>query len=572
MPSNTMNDHGTGHVTNGNPPDKWRATPGGSSKGVISHDNEWYGLKVPKRMVIVFNNIQGAPVQCPASTQRIGHQLRGTLLLQDINLLELIQHVTHERIPERWVDRSRFREFGLTMLLQTGACQSAAFLSEVGKETKLFTRLSTVAGERGSAETVRDSRGFAFKLRTEEGILDWMFLSTPVFPIRDGAKFPSFTHATKRNPSSGLPDHDMFWDYFNHNQEGIHFLMFIFSDRATPIGYQHADCFSIHSYRFTKKDGTFTYVKVHVKAHDGVKNFDASAAQSMAGKDPDFHTRYLNQTLKRGQDNARSSKPVWDVFAQLIDPAKVETCDIDIFDPTKTLPQGPYPLVKFGEIYLDSNAKDFFAESEQSAFSPTNIVPGWALSPDPILQTRVLAYADTQRYRLGTNFIQLPINKPENSYTPLNRDGGSNYENPGEGIPNYYPADSLEYPPAPQYAQPDEECWTGKVRNFQSEVVDADFVQARCFWEEVLAQEDGQQKNFVNNVAAHLAQVSNPKLRMDIYSMFSCVNKELGDWIKSCTEPKTGTPVKMMAKLNIDNRKAKGVANSTGPNAGIFGS
>lgn len=197
--------------------------------------------------------MNGAPVSQVVESQRIGSQLRGTMLLQDINLLEQIQHVTHERIPERVVHARGFNAIGCFKVTDDiTEYTSAAFLNTVGKETQLIARFSTVAGERGSAETVRDTRGFAFKLQTEEGNLDWLFLSTPVFPIRDGAKFPSFTHATKRNPKSGLPDHTMFWDYFNNNQEGIHLLMFLFTDRATPRDFQHADCFSINTYRFTK--------------------------------------------------------------------------------------------------------------------------------------------------------------------------------------------------------------------------------------------------------------------------------------------------------------------------------
>ena len=202
--------------------------------------------------------MNGAPVDNDhvVASQRIGNNLRGTMLLQDINLLEQIQHVTHERIPGRLVHARGFSARGVFKVTDDiTQYTSAAFLNQVGKETELIARFSTVAGERGSAETVRDTRGFAFKLQTEEGNLDWLFLSTPVFPIRDGTKFPSFTHATKRNPQSGMPDHTMFWDYFTSNQEGVHLLMFLFTDRATPKDFQHADCFSINSYRFTKSVG-----------------------------------------------------------------------------------------------------------------------------------------------------------------------------------------------------------------------------------------------------------------------------------------------------------------------------
>ncbi|KAI0022850.1 heme-dependent catalase [Xylariomycetidae sp. FL0641] len=473
--------------------------------------------------------MNGAPVQRPAASQRIGNQLRATLLLQDINLLELIQHLTHERIPERLVHARGTNAFGYFEVTDDiTEYTSAAFLNRVGKKTPLLTRFSTVAGERGSAETVRDTRGFAFKLRTEEGILDWLFLSTPVFPIRDGAKFPSFTHATKRNPKSGLPDHTMFWDYFNNNQEAIHFLMFLFSDRATPVDFQHADCFSINSYRFTKPDGKFWYVRIHVKTNQGVENFTAEEAQRVAGADPDHQTRSLFNELE-GQGT-----PSWDVYAQIIEPEKAASYPINIFDATKTLPLQDFPLKRFGRIVLDRNVDNFFAESEQSAFSPTNLVPGWALSPDPILQTRALAYADTQRHRLGANFIQLPVNRPARSFNPLNRDGAAATANLG-ATPNYFPSSFFAYGAAPQYPAPDEEHWLGTVADFASGVRPADYDQAAVFWRRTLARQPGQQDRFVGNVAGHLAQAVQ-QVRAATYDMFTKVDADLGARIQTATE------------------------------------
>ncbi|KAI2472270.1 heme-dependent catalase [Annulohypoxylon bovei var. microspora] len=480
----------------------------------------------------VITTTNGAPVESPAADQRIGNQLRATLLLQDVNLLELIQHITHERIPERLVHARGFNASGYFEVTDDiTQYTSAAFLGKVGQTTPLVARFSTVAGERGSAETVRDTRGFAFKLRTDEGILDWLFLSTPVFPIRDGAKFPSFTHATKRNPKSGLPDHAMFWDYMNNNQEAIHFLMFLFSDRATPKDFQHAECFSIHSYRFTTADGKFVYVKIHVKPNQGIENYTAEEAQAIAGQDPDFHTRSLFNQLENGPP------PSWDVYAQIIDPEKAADYDINIFDTTKTLPFEDFPKRKFGRIVLDKNVDNFFADSEQSAFSPTNLVPGWALSPDPILQTRCLAYADTQRHRLGANFFQLPVNRNEKSFNPLIRDGAAAFYNLGS-TPNYYPASSETYGKAAQYAQPDEECWVGTVVDWQSEVMDVDFDQARIFWQKELAGQTGQQENFISNVASHLSAVEDETIRMTTYDMFRRVDPDLGQSIQDATEGK----------------------------------
>ncbi|KAI0870415.1 catA, catalase [Hypoxylon argillaceum] len=537
------------------------AVNGNSKNGVQNGDT--YETDPKERIITTMN---GAPVKKVAGTQRIGNQLRATLMLQDINLLELIQHLTHERIPERLVHARGTGAHGYFEVTDSiSDVTSADFLQRVGEKTPLFVRFSTVAGERGTAETVRDTRGFAFKMRTKEGILDWMFLSTPVFPIRDGAKFPSFTHATKRNPRSGLPDHTMFWDYFNNNQEAIHFLMFLFSDRATPIDFQHADCFSINSYRFTKSDGSFVYVKIHVKTNQGVQNFTAAEAQTVAGQDPDHQTRSLFDDLEAGKT------PSWDVYAQIIDPQKAANYPINIFDATKTLPLKDFPLRKFGRIVLDRNPDDSFAEVEQSAFSPTNIVPGWALSPDPILQTRSLAYADTQRHRLGVNFIQLPINRPEHSFNPLMRDGAATFRALG-ATPNYFPSSFSQYGVATQYAVPDEEHWLGTVVDFESQLVEADFKQARIFWEKTLASEPGQQDNFVSNVAGHLSSAV-AQVRTVTYAMFTRVNTDLGKRIQTATEAAvagTAAPAKVdvtnkLANMKLADLHAKKQAPSNSP-------
>ncbi|TRX95685.1 hypothetical protein FHL15_003239 [Xylaria flabelliformis] len=486
----------------------------------------------------------GAPVHDVSASQRIGNQLRATLLLQDINLLEVIQHLTHERIPERIVHARGTGAHGYFEVTDDiSDVTSADFLQRVGEKTPLFVRFSVVAGERGGAETVRDQRGFTFKIRTKEGNLDWVFLSIPAFPIRDGAKFASFTHATKRNPRSNLPDHTMFWDYFNNNQESIHSLMFLFSDRSTPKDFQHADCFSVHTYRFTKTDGSFVYVRIHVNTNQGIENFTATEASRVAGEDPDYQTRSLFEDIEAG------NTPSWDVYAQIIDPKKAANYPINIFDSTKTLPFADFPKRKFGRIVLNRNPDDHFAEVEQSAFSPTNVVPGWALSPDPILQTRALAYPDTQRHRLGVNFYQLPINKPEHSFTPLMRDGAATFKGLG-ATPNYFPSSFSHYDVATQYARPDEEHWLGTVVNYDSQVVDADFKQARIFWEKTLAAHSGQQDSFVSNVAGHLKDAI-AEVRKVTYAMFTRVNADLGKRIEKATEAAAGAGNALASNMKL---------------------
>ncbi|KXJ94044.1 catalase-like domain-containing protein [Microdochium bolleyi] len=490
----------------------------------------------------------GAPLQDPHASLRVGNQLRATLLLQDINLMESIQHLTHERIPERLVHAKGVGAYGFFEVTDdiTDICD-AAFLNHVGKKTELFARFSTVAREKGSPETVRDTRGFAFKMYTEEGNLDWLFLSTPVFPIRDGAKFPSFTHATKRDPQSNLLDRRAFWDYFTQNQEGINFLMYYFSDRATPTDFQHADCFSINTYRMVKKDGTFSYVRIHARTSQGVRNFTAEQAERQLGADPEHQTRQMFEALEDGQVLS------WDVYAQVVDPARADKYPVNIFDPTKVLPECDFPLRRFGRIVLDRNVDNFHAETDQSAFAVTNMVPGWALTPDPILQTRCLAYTTAQRYRLSANFNQLPVNRAKHCpfFTPTQRDGSFVIDSLGP-TPNYYPS-SFMPPPSSRHRQhrqkkddaPSEwkpytiqEHWDGPLVNFESQVTDADFAQARVFWERELPAVDGRhaQDNFVTNVTRYMRHVKEKELRERVYDMFGRVNASLGRRIAHATE------------------------------------
>ena len=445
----------------------------------------------------------------PQASLKIGGKLQGALLLQDINLLEAISHATHERIPERIVHAKgagAYGEFEVTH--DISEFTSADFLKTVGKKTRLFTRFSTVAGGRGSADTVRDTRGYAFKLYTDEGNLDWVFFSEPVFPIRDGGKFPSFIHALKGVPQSNLFSSSAFWDFFNHNSEAYHALMMIFSDRGTPKSYQQSEIFGLHTYKFTKgtEPGSFSYVKIHMKPKAGVSNFTREEATQKAGEDPDWMSRQLFNAIEA------KDFPQWDVYAQIIPWQDVASLKVNIFDPTKVISQTDYPLVPFGKITLNENPSNFFSEVEGVSFSPTAIVPGWDLTADPILQTRLFAYGSAARYRLGVNFFQSPVNRALYSYNPARRDGAANVANLGS-LPNYIPGDQAQEKIITQdYEQAAHEEWTGTVAYFDSTISDADYEQPRAFWRDVLSKPDppGQQDRLVGNVAASLGKADKP--------------------------------------------------------------
>ena len=390
---------------------------------------------------------------------------------------------------------------------------SADFLNTKNKKTRLFCRFSTVAGGRGSADTVRDTRGFAFKLYTEEGNLDWLFFSEPVFPIRDGGKFPSFMHCQKGDPKNNLFSSSAFWDFFNNNSEAFHALMMIFTDRGTPQSYQSSEIFGLNTYKFTKSD-SYHYVKIHMKPKGDVKTFTRAEATQKAGEDPDYMSRSLFDAIEA------KNFPQWTVYAQIIDPAlagKLLTQKgINIFDPTKVIPHSDCALTEFGTITLNENPKNFFSEVEGVSFSPTAIVPGWDVSPDPILQTRLFAYGSAARYRLGINFNQSNVNMPKHSYNPTKRDGTGNIDNLGSS-PNYIPGNqaSITIESAKQYEQPAPEFWNGNVTSFDSSVdEDKDYVQPRTFWKKVLKPKE--QESLVQNIAASLKKAE-PTIRKATY-------------------------------------------------------
>ncbi|MCJ1287164.1 hypothetical protein MMC26_006512 [Xylographa opegraphella] len=478
----------------------------------------------------------GLPLADPQATLRVGDKLQGPLLLRDINLLEIISHVTHERIPERLVHAKgagAYGEFEVTH--DISEFTSADFLSKVGKKTKLFSRLSTVAGGRGSADTVRDTRGFAFKLYTEKGNLDWLFFSEPVFPIRDGGKFPSFVHCQKGVPQNNLFSSSAFWDFFDHNSEAFHALMMIFSDRGTPKSYQNSEIFGLNTYKFTKTDGSFWYVKVHMKPKAGVANFTREEATRIAGEDPDFMSRSLFNAI------AAKDFPVWDVYVQIIPPQEAQTYKVNIFDPTKVISQADYPLIPFGKITLNENPTNFFSEVEGVSFSPTAIVPGWDVTADPILQTRLFAYGSAARYRLGVNFYQSAVNRSLYGYNPTKRDGAGNIDNLGS-LPNYIPGDQQHKKiiTVKQYEQAAHEQWVGTVTYFDSKVTDDDYVQPRVFWKMLeKADPPGQQERLVGNVAASLSKADAP-IRQATYDIFTKIDADLGIRIKKETEALAG--------------------------------
>ncbi|HNS64224.1 MAG TPA: catalase, partial [Anaerolineaceae bacterium] len=345
----------------------------------------------------------GQPVSDDQNSLTAGNP--GPVLMQDVHLLEKLAHFDRERIPERVVHAKGAGAHGY---FEASADMSqytrAAFLSEAGKKTEVFVRFSTVGGEKGSADSERDPRGFAVKFYTEEGNYDMVGNNTPVFFIRDAIKFPDFIHTQKRNPVTNLKDPDMFWDFLSLTPESIHQVTILFSDRGTPRTYRHMNGYSSHTFLWYNANGDYYWVKYHFKTEQGIQNLTAAEADALKSSDPDHATRDLFDAIARGE------YPSWRVEVQIMTPEQALDYRFDPFDITRVWPHADFPPITIGRMVLDRNPENYFNEVEQSAFSPANFVPGIGPSPDKLLQGRLFSYHDTHRHRLGTNYAQLPVN------------------------------------------------------------------------------------------------------------------------------------------------------------------
>ncbi len=358
---------------------------------------------------------------------------RGPVLLQDSHLIEKLAHFNRERVPERVVHAKGSGAYGtFTVTKDLTKHTRASIFSKIGKETPVFLRFSTVAGEKGSADTERDPRGFAVKFYTDEGIWDCVGNNTPVFFERDPLKFPDFIHSQKRDPRTGYKVARRMWDYWANAPEAMHMITILFSDRGIPDGYRFMHGFGSHTFSFWNRGGERWWVKFHFKSMQGVKNLSAEKAGALAGSDPDYAGRDLFEAIERKE------YPRWKLSVQLMPEKEAETRSYNPFDLTKVWPHKEYPLVELGVLELNRNPQNYFAEVEQAAFSPSNVVPGIGLSPDKMLQARLFAYPDAQRYRIGANYQALPVNRPKNAVESYQRDGAMRFDGNGT-FDNYEP-------------------------------------------------------------------------------------------------------------------------------------
>jgi len=382
--------------------------------------------------------------QCPVMTTAAGVPVadnqnsltagpRGPVLT-DYQLMEKMAHFNRERVPERVVHAKGAGAYGTFKVTHDISRHTRAKLFEkVGKETPVFARFSTVAGELGSADTARDPRGFALKFYTEEGNWDMVGNNTPVFFIRDPLKFSDFIHSQKRLPDTGMRDATMQWDFWSLSPESLHQVTWLFGDRGIPATLRNMDGFSSHTYSLWNAKGERFWVKWHFKTMQGIKCLTAAEATRLAGEDPDVHRRDLHAAIEKGD------YPKWRVMVQVMPEKDAESYAIHPFDLTKVWPHKDYPLIEVGIMELNRNPENYFAEVEQAAFEPGNLPPGMGASPDKMLQARLLSYPDAHRYRIGVNYAALPVNKPRCPMHSYHRDGQTRFDGNGGGAPNYQP-------------------------------------------------------------------------------------------------------------------------------------
>lgn len=359
---------------------------------------------------------------------------RGPLLLQDFILHEKMAHFNRERIPERVVHAKGTGVFGtFTVTHDITQYTKAKLFNTIGKETKVFLRFSTVGGEKGSADTERDPRGFALKFYTEDGNWDLVGNNTPVFFIKDPKKFSDFIHTQKRDPRTNCKSPTMMWDFWSLNPESLHQVMILMTDRGTPYGYRHMHGFGSHTFSMINANNEHVFIKFHFKTLQGIKNFTGDDATEMKGLDPDFAQRDMVEAIDR------KDFPRWALKIQVMTPAQAKSFEFNPFDLTKIWPQADYPLIDVGVLELNQIPKNYFADVEQSAFAPAHVVDGIGYSPDKMLQGRLLSYPDAHRYRLGANYEQIPVNKCPYMVANYERDGSMRIDGNGGSDPNYFP-------------------------------------------------------------------------------------------------------------------------------------
>jgi len=389
----------------------------------------------------------GAPVANNQNTQTAGP--RGPALLQDVWLLEKLAHFDREVIPERRMHAKGSGAYGtFTVTGDISQYTKARLFAQANKQTPVFVRFSTVAGERGAADAERDIRGFAVKFYTEEGNWDLVGNNTPVFFFRDPLRFPDLNHAVKRDPRTGMRSADNNWDFWSSLPEALHQVTIVMSERGLPRSYRTMHGFGSHTFSMINADGKRVWVKFHLISQQGIENLTDQEAEVLIGRDRESHQRDLFESLEAGR------YPRWKLCIQVMNEAQAASHRHNPFDLTKVWPKGEFPLIEAGVLQLERNPDNVFAEVEQAAFSPANVVPGIGFSPDKMLQARLFSYGDAQRYRIGVNFNQVPVNAPKCPFRAYHRDGAMRVDGNAGATPSYAPNRHGEWLDSSEHREP----------------------------------------------------------------------------------------------------------------------
>jgi catalase len=447
----------------------------------------------------------------------------GPILLQDHYVVQKMQAFNRERVPERVVHAKGSGAFGyFEVTADVTPWTNAAFLGKVGKRTPVLARFSTVAGEQGYADSDRDPRGFALKFYTEEGNYDLVGNDTPVFFVRDPTKFQDFIRSQKRMPDTGLRSNNAQWDFWSLSPESLHQVAILMSDRGTPRTWRHMNGYSSHTFMWINADGKRVWVKYHFKTEQGIQNFTAAEAKAMKAEDPDYHRRDLREAIERKE------YPAWRLEMQIMPFEDAATYRFNPFDLTKVWPHRDYPPITIGRLVLDHNPENFFAQIEQAAFSPANMVRGIGPSPDRMLLGRLFSYHDTHLHRIGTNYEQLPVNSPRSEVHTYNKDGAMRYTHSGNQpvyAPNSYggpQADPAGHPDPSWFIDAGEIVRTAEMLHAE----DNDFIQPGNLYRDAMSATD--RDHLVGNIVGHLGDGVERQVQERAVALWRQVDPDLG--------------------------------------------
>ncbi len=471
----------------------------------------------------VMTTTAGAPIADNQNSLSAGP--RGPVMMQDWQLIEKLAHQNRERIPERVVHAKGWGAHGtFTATADLSRYTRAGVFSGGGKATPMLARFSTVAGEMGAADHERDVRGFALKFYTDEGNWDLVGNNTPVFFVRDPLKFPDFIHTQKRHPRSNLRSPTAMWDFWSLSPESLHQVTILMSDRGLPKTPMHMDGFGSHTYSFVNAAGERFWVKFHFKTMQGHAHYTNAEAATVVGRTREGYQEALFGAIEDGDF------PKWRVFVQVMPEAEADKTPYNPFDLTKVWPHGDYPLIEAGILELNRNPDNYFAEIENAAFSPSNVVPGISFSPDKMLQARIFSYADAHRYRLGTHYETLPINAPKCPVHHYHKDGQMNFHGPSTGsVDAYYEPNSFGgAEQAPEYREPPLRI-SGDMDRWNHREGNDDYVQPRALFNLFDA---GQRARLFSNIAEAMQGVPDAIVERQL-GHFAQIDPAYADGVRS---------------------------------------